>query len=157
MVDSYEPIQLDTGRPDTGIPAGIPWSAVKKPLNECRVMLVTTAGVHHRTQPPFDMLDPMGDPALRIIDADAPADGLTITHDYYDHIDADKDINVVFPLQRLKEFLREGVIGGLTDIHLSFMGHIDGPHIKTLMEKTAPEAARLAVRAGADCVILTPG
>jgi D-proline reductase (dithiol) PrdB len=178
LVNSYKPIEMDTGSLDTGrhdtdvptgipvgiptgipaaIHAGIPWSAVKKPLKECRVMLVTTAGVHHRRQPPFDMSDPMGDPTLRIIDLDAPADDLTITHDYYDHSDADKDLNVVFPLQRLKEFLREGIIGGLTDFHLSFMGHIDGPHIKTLMEKTATEAARLALEAGADCVILTPG
>jgi D-proline reductase (dithiol) PrdB len=158
LVESYKPVEFDKGKFANGkTAAGIPWSALTKPLNECRLMLVTTSGVHHRTQPPFDMNDPMGDPTLRIISADADAAGLTVTHDYYDHRDADKDLNVVFPLWRLKEFSSRGVIGGMTDVHLSFMGHIDGPHIETLIEKTAPEAARLAVRAGADCVILTPG
>ena len=53
----------------------------------------------------------------------APAD-LLISHDYYDHKDAEKDINCVFPLERLRELAAEGFIGGLTPFHLTFMGRI---------------------------------
>ena len=31
---------------------------------------------------------------------------LKITHNYYDHKDADSDINIVFPVDRLREFVR---------------------------------------------------
>jgi D-proline reductase (dithiol) PrdB len=36
------------------------------------------------------------------------------------------------------------------------MGHIDGPHVKTLIEKTAPEVARRLKADRTDAVILTP-
>jgi D-proline reductase (dithiol) PrdB len=36
------------------------------------------------------------------------------------------------------------------------MGHIDGPHLKTLMEETAPEVAERLLREGAEAVVLTP-
>jgi D-proline reductase (dithiol) PrdB len=136
---------------------GMPWASVKKRLNECGVAIVTTAGVHHRDQPPFDMKDPFGDPSFRDILASWPVDDLTITHDYYDHSDADKDINVVFPVERLKELEGEGVIGYLSSTHYGFMGHIDGPHVRTLVEKTAPEIARRLKEKEADLVLLTPG
>jgi D-proline reductase (dithiol) PrdB len=80
-----------------------------------------------------------------------------ITHDYYDHADADKDINIVLPVDRLKEFAREGVIGGVGPTMYGFMGHITGPHIYTLMNVTAPEAACGLLKDGVDCVLVTPG
>jgi len=44
------------------------------------------------------MMDPAGDPTFSEIPAVASYEDLDITHDYYDHTDADRDINVVFPL-----------------------------------------------------------
>jgi len=135
----------------------VPWAPVAKPLSESVVALVTTAGVHHRDQPPFDMVDPQGDPAFRVIDATRPVSDLTITHDYYDHADADRDINVVFPVDRLRELSQDGVIGGLARHHYGFMGHIEGPHIRRLLSETAPEAARRLKAEGVDVALLTPG
>jgi D-proline reductase (dithiol) PrdB len=135
----------------------IPWAPMKKPLKECIVSLVTTSGVHRKDQQPFDMLDPYGDPTYREIDNTTSSSEFMITHDYYDHTDADKDINIVFPIARLKEFALEGFIGGVAEKHYSFMGHIDGPHIFTLISATAPEVASRLSLEGADCVLLTPG
>jgi D-proline reductase (dithiol) PrdB len=135
----------------------IPWTPVRRRLNESIVALVTTAGVHHRDQKPFDMGDPNGDPSFRVIDVTKPSASLMITHDYYDHADADRDINIVFPLDRLREFEQEGVIGKLADTHYGFMGHIMGPHLPTLIHKTAPEVAQLLNAARVDIVLLTPG
>ncbi|MEE9256752.1 MAG: glycine/sarcosine/betaine reductase selenoprotein B family protein [bacterium] len=135
---------------------GDPWADLDKPLAECRVAIVTTAGVHLKDQPPFDMKNPNGDPTFREIPDDAPRDQLTITHNYYDHRSADRDINVVFPLDRLSDLAAEGRIAGRAAAHLGFMGHIDGPLVERLINETAPEAARRLIAAGADCVVLTP-
>lgn len=135
----------------------IPWTPFTKPLSECTVAMVTTAGVHHRDQAPFDMIDRDGDPSFRVIDISRPLESLIITHDYYDHRDADKDINIIFPVERLREFAREGIIGRRANVHYGFMGHITGPHIMTLIANTAPEVARRLKRDGVDVVLFTPG
>lgn len=135
----------------------IPWSPIKKPLVECKVALVTTAGVHHRDQLLFDMNDRDGDPTFRILDISRPIEDLMITHDYYDHSDADKDINIVFPVQRLKEFKDEGCIEDLATNHYGFMGHIVGRRVETLINKSAPDVANRLLKDNVDIVLLTPG
>ncbi|RMF93593.1 MAG: hypothetical protein D6736_01505 [Nitrospinota bacterium] len=133
-----------------------PWTPLPKPLSTCTVALVTTAGVHRRDDQPFDMTDPDGDPSYREIPGDWPLEELTITHDYYDHSDADKDLNIVFPLQRLQEFQAEGRIGRLAPVHYSFMGHIDKHHLPVLLYETAPEVATKLKEQKVDVVLLTP-
>jgi D-proline reductase (dithiol) PrdB len=83
-------------------------------------------------------------------------DDLMITHNYYDHQDADQDINVVFPIKRLKEFEAEGMIGQVAPRHFSFMGHILGHHIESLVNRTGPEVAKMLKADGVDAVFLTP-
>lgn len=133
-----------------------PWTPLTRPLAGRRLGLVTTGGVHLKTQPPFDMENPDGDPTFREIPADAGRGELTITHDYYDHRGADADLNVVFPHERLGELAAEGRTGGVADAHLSFMGHVDGALLLRLIEETAPEAARRLREAGADAALLAP-
>jgi D-proline reductase (dithiol) PrdB len=147
FIDSYSPLES----------VEVPWTPVTKSLNKSKVAIVTTAGVHHRDQNPFDMTDPEGDPTFREINLTHHASDLVITHDYYDHTDADRDINIVFPVDRLREFEAEGIIGEFAEKHYGFMGHIDGQHIHTLINKTAPEVARRLKSDGVDVVLLTPG
>lgn len=135
---------------------GIPWAPLTKPLAESVVALVTTAGVHLKSHEPFNMDDPDGDPSFRAIPSDVQRGDLTITHKYYDHSAADRDINVVLPLDRLRELAAEKRIGGLGPFVYGFMGHVDGLHLRTLMEATAPEVARLLKRDGVDAAVLTP-
>jgi D-proline reductase (dithiol) PrdB len=135
---------------------GIPWAPIHKPLARCKLAVVTTAGVHHKGQLGFNMIDPDGDPLFRVISVSRPISDLTITHDYYDHSDAEKDINIVFPIQRLWELEREGIIGKVARIHYGFMGHILGEHIQTLINQTAPEVAQILKKDGVDAVLLTP-
>lgn len=136
---------------------GLPWAPVKKELKASKVALVTTAGVHLKDQTPFNMHDSQGDPTYRKIPSAAPRDSYTITHDYYDHTDADKDLNIVFPIDRLREMKEAGIIGSVAETNFGFMGHIDGPHIDTLVKKTAPEVAKKLRKEGVDVVLLTPG
>ncbi len=136
---------------------GVPWTPASKPLAESKVALVTTAGIHHRKQHPFDMRDPNGDPSFRTIDMSQPLINLTITHDYYDHSDADRDLNIVFPIQRLWALKREGMIREVAGIHYGFMGHITGRHIRTLINQKAPNVAQRLKDDDVDIVLLTPG
>jgi D-proline reductase (dithiol) PrdB len=134
----------------------VPWAPLRKPLRECVVALVTTAGVHRRADPPFDMDDPDGDPSLRVFPVDAPPVDLTITHKYYDHAAADRDLNVIVPRDRLRELRAEGRIGGIAPRVYSLMGHVDGRHLGTLIAVTAPRLAEALVIDGADAVFATP-
>ena len=119
----------------------IPWTPLVKPISHCNIALVTTAGIHDRAQTQFDMHDPDGDPSWRKLDADRLFGEFQITHDYYDHKDAERDPNIILPLDRLQEFADEGRIGSLARFHYSFMGHIDGRHIATLINETSREVA----------------
>lgn len=134
----------------------VPWTPMEKPVRASTIALVTTAGVHRQADPPFDMTDPDGDPSFRVIPVDTPRGEVRITHKYYDHSAADRDLNVVVPIDRLQELATAGRVGGVAPRIYSFMGHIDGAHVRTLMETTAPEVARRLCDDGAEAVVLTP-
>jgi D-proline reductase (dithiol) PrdB len=144
----YRPERLDEG---------VPWAPVVKPAAASTIALVTTAGVHHRDQPPYDMHDPDGDPSYRELNLALPLDSLMITHDYYDHGDADRDLNVVFPVERLRELVAAGELGGLSPLAFGFMGHVTGRHLETLKRRTAPAVAARLKAARVDAVLLAPG
>lgn len=134
----------------------IPFAPLRKPLARCQAALITTAGVHRTSDPPFDMQNPDGDASYRVIPAGAAAAELTITHKYYDHRDADRDLDVVFPLGHFAELSQRGVIGGLARRHYGFMGHVEGEQARLLQRKTAPEVAASLRKAGVDFAFLTP-
>lgn len=136
--------------------ATVPWAPMQKPLEQSWVCLITTAGIHRKADPPFNMADPDGDPTYRVIPVAATQAELTITHDYYDHRDADRDYNIVFPLDRLRELAEKGFLGGLAPKHYSFMGHIDGRHVDTLEREVLPSLLRDLRAATPDFVFLTP-
>lgn len=134
----------------------IPFAHMRKPLATARGALITTGGVHLPDQPPFDMENPDGDASYRMIPGDAAFDSLTITHKYYNHSDADEDLNVMFPLALFRELTAQGVIGGVAPRHFGFMGHIEGEQIPILNQTTAPEVAAKLRADGVDFAFLTP-
>jgi len=136
---------------------GVPWAPFKKPLAGCRVALVTTAGVHLKSQVPFDMENGSGDATFREIPGDVDPGSLMVTHKYYDHSSADRDINVVFPIDRLRDMVARGEVGAVAPRHYGFMGHIVGDKVGELMELTAPVVAENLMGDGVDAVLLTPG
>ena len=137
-------------------PDAIPFSRLTKPLAACKVALVTTSGIHLPHQAPFDMENPDGDASFRPVPGDTQSDAITITHKYYDHSDADADLNVVFPLEHFRALVKTGIIGALATTHYGFMGHIDGEQVTILNEGTAPTVAASLRAEGVDFVFLTP-
>lgn len=118
--------------------------------------MITTGGIHLDSQAPFNMRDPAGDPSFREIPADTPPDHLVITHNYYDHSDAQRDINIVFPLEGVQLLKQSREIGDVNHRHFSFMGHITNHHVQTLINDTAPRVVAALKEDGVDIVILTP-
>lgn len=127
----------------------IPWTRLSRPISEARVAIVTTSGVHLTADRPFN-LD--SDSSFRVIPRDAKAADLTITHQAYDRTDALRDINLVFPLERLRELEAEGVIGQVADEHFGF--GLCG----SAQALIAPgrEVARRLAQAHVDLVLLVP-
>ena len=60
------------------------------------------------------------DASFRVIPRGAEAADLAISHQAYDRTDALRDINLVFPLERLRELEAEGVIGRVAGEHYGF-------------------------------------
>lgn len=120
------------------------------PLRERRVAIVTTSGLHRRSDRPFEI----GATDYRVIPGDTPASELVMSHVSvnYDRSGFQEDVNVVFPLERLRELAASGMVGSASDFHYSFMG---AAPIRGL-EPKARELAALLKKDRTDAVLLTP-
>lgn len=99
-----------------------PWTPLRKDLSACKVVLISSGGVYHKDQPAFKA--DKNDLTFREIPKHVDVRELRISHDNYDHTDAEKDINCIFPIERLRELEREGFIKELAEINFTFMGRI---------------------------------
>ncbi len=108
----------------------IPWTPLQRPIAEA-------------TQ---------NDASFRRIPRAATAADLCITHDKYDRRDATEDINLVFPLQRLRELETEGIIGRVAELHYGF------GYVRNLDDLLAParEVSRRLKQARVDLALLVP-
>ena len=120
------------------------------PLAERRVAVVTSAGLVRRGERPFVS----GDVDYRVLPADTPANQILMSHASvnFDRTAFQRDINVVFPLDRLRAMAADGAIGSLASTHYSFMGATD-PHG---MEANARAVAGRLKSDQVDGVLLTP-
>ena len=120
------------------------------PLAQRRVAIVTTSGLHVKSDRPFQM----GSADYRVIPGDTPDAELVMSHTSvnYDRSGFQEDVNVVFPLARLRELESERVIGSISDFHYSFMG---AAAIRAL-EPKARELAGLLRKDRVDAVLLSP-
>lgn len=120
------------------------------PLKDRRVAIVTTAGMHRRGEKPFVL----GAADYRIIPGDTPAKDLVMSHVSvnYDRSGFQQDLNIVLPIDRLRELADEGFVGSVADYHYSFMGATD----PTAMEPTARRLAGMLKQDRVDAVLLVP-
>jgi len=134
----------------------VPFTPFEGELSAATVALVTAGGVHRRDQPPFNIADELGDLTFRVIPGDVDVTELMVTHHHYDHSDADRDINVQFPIERLRELAVDKVIARVASEHVGFMGYT--MQLRKMYEETAPAIAdHIDQRARPDAVVLTGG
>ena len=99
----------------------IPWTPYRGRPSEQTFGLVTSGGLYlKQSQPAFNTESIHGDPSLREIPKTVRQEDLGFAHAHYDHSLAEEDFNTIFPIQRLLELEKEGIIGKLTPIHYSF-------------------------------------
>jgi D-proline reductase (dithiol) PrdB len=120
------------------------------PLAARRIAVVTSAGLVRRGEKPFVS----GDVGYQALPGDTPADQLLMTHVSvnFDRTGFQRDINVVFPLDRLRALAAEGTIGSVASTHYSFMGATDPRG----MEANARSVAGLLKADRVEGVLLTP-
>jgi D-proline reductase (dithiol) PrdB len=134
----------------------VPFTPFDGELGRATISIVTAAGVHLREQEPFNVSDELGDLTFRLIPPDVDSADLMVTHHHYDHSDADEDINVVFPIDALRDLKEEGFIREVAAKHVGYMGYT--MQLKAMYEGTAPQIANEIDRGSrADAVILTGG
>lgn len=134
----------------------VPFTPYERELSRATVALVSAGGVHLKSQEPFNIADDLGDMTFRIIDGDVQASDLMVTHHHYDHADADRDINVVFPIDPLRALVREGFIGEVARLHIGYLGFT--MQLKQMYEEVAPQIAEeIEKKSRADVVVLTGG
>ncbi|MET1247195.1 D-proline reductase (dithiol) protein PrdB [Sporolactobacillus sp. STCC-11] len=128
------------------------WSALDKPLSECTVAFCTAGGVHLKSQKRFVL---SGDYSYREIPSDTPSSELMVSHGGFDNSDVNKDINSMFPIDRLHELEREGFIGKVAPVLFGFMG--GGGNVNKFKEETGPAIAQILKREGVDIAVFTGG
>ena len=128
------------------------WAPVTKPLKDMVVAIATAAGVHHKDDKRFNLA---GDFSFRIIKDTMPSSELMVSHGGYDNSDVNKDINCMFPIDRLHELAKDGVIKAVAPVHIGFMG--GGGNQEKFKNETGPAIAKILKDEGVDAVILTAG
>ena len=137
----------------------IPFHQLYKPLEDTRLALVTTAGISLKTDDPFDMerekQEPTwGDPTFREIPKGTTGDDIEIRHLHINTSYIQNDINVMLPLDRLEEFVNEGVVGELAPTSYSFYGY-QWEGLDFIDQGIAPMTERMK-QEGVEAALLTP-
>ena len=163
-IDSYRFLDFATrqvmkawaARQDPGV---IPFTPLAKPLGDCTIALVSTAGIARNDDRPFDQdrerRDPWwGDPGWRVIPLGTTERDVRLYHMHIDPRFGEADLDVVLPMRRLSELARDGIVGRPAPSHYSIMGYILDPTV--LVEETAPAMADRMRGDGVDAVALAP-
>ncbi len=119
----------------------IPWTPLKKKVHECRVALVSSGGLNHRNDTPFDMngrnesrsgvIPPSGDSPRGIKQDEIEQPTCTMKCPY------PPGLQLHAPRRHPRGVAPNGEIGGITDNHLTFMGYQPKPGV--FIRETAPE------------------
>ena len=90
---------------------GGPFVRPDKSLSACRLAIVTTAGLHRRGDRPFGP----GDQTYRAIPSDTPLADIVQSHTSigFDRVPTMRDVNISFPIDRLRELVARGELGGV--------------------------------------------
>ena len=90
------------------------------PLSDRRISIITTAGLHRHGDQPFVP----GRGEFRVIPDDTDMTDLITSHvsTNFDRTALLRDINTVFPIDRLRELVAAGTVGSVASSHYAFMG-----------------------------------
>ncbi len=140
-------------------PQPIPWTPLSKPLSECTVALLSSAGISLKSDKPFNQQGERdnpwwGDPSYRILPDNVTARDIGIYHLHINPQFGLQDLNCLLPIDRLKELASEGMMGRVAPHHYSMMGYILDPEV--LLHETTPAIIQNLQKDKVDVVALLP-
>src|SRR5437667_322369 len=129
-----------------------PFVRPARPLAACRLAIVTTAGLHVRGDRPFTP----GDQTYRVIPSGTRTADIVQSHTSigFDRVAIMRDLNISFPIDRLRELVTRGELGGLAPFCHSFMGA--QREASRIESETGPEVGRRLAAEGVDVAVVTP-
>ena len=132
----------------------VPLAKLKKPLSESRLTFVSTSGVQPKNSLPFDTVHPVGDYTFRRVPSNSKPEDLEIHQLKYPTVGAERDLNVIFPIERLQELAGEKIIGELAPNFFSFIGYnMDAERLEKTLAKDIADAVEAEKP---DAVLLAP-
>jgi D-proline reductase (dithiol) PrdB len=120
------------------------------PLARRRVAIVSSAALIRRGDQPF----PYGSAECRFLPASMPPGDILISHVSinFDRAGFQRDVNVVYPIDRLRELAADGVIGGIAETHFTVMGSTDPAGMMDSADQIAGQLRKERI----DTVLLCP-
>lgn len=134
----------------------VPLASLTKPITECSVALLSSAGFVVPGTEPFDDSARGGDTSFRVIPRDVDVQSLEEHHrsDSFSHDGIDADRNMGLPLDRLHELAAAGEIGSVAPRHISVMGSITSPG--RFVRQTLARVAEILVEDQVDLALMIP-
>ena len=154
MAYSYSKLfQEITGRAFENRPVFDPprLTPLRKPIAESTIGMFVSCGAQLPSDPPLGETE---DISFRLIHRDTPLSKLIVSHKTKVRKWAIEDLNVAFPLERMKELEAEGTIGRLAHTSVSMVGSIQ--RFTDLVEQTIPAIKRVYEAQGVDLVFVFP-
>jgi D-proline reductase (dithiol) PrdB len=150
---------IQTCIPTEEFKGSLPWSPLKRPLNQTVFALLTSAGISLKSDPPFDMerekREPIwGDRSYRTLPGDITEKDIEVSHLHINTRYIKEDINVILPLTRMAELENEGLIGRLAATAYSFYG-FQWQNTEFLLEAIEPISQKMK-QEEVEAVLLTP-
>ncbi len=124
---------------------------LRKPIAESTIGMFVSCGAQLPEDPPLLETE---DITFRLLPRDVPTDRLVISHQTLVRKWAVEDLNVAYPIDRMKELEREGTFKRLAHTNVSMVGSIE--RYTELMEQTVPRMKAVFDSQGVDLVLLLP-
>ncbi len=133
----------------------VPFTALTKPLSECRVAIVSTSDIAIKgPDGQRDRSHEFGVGNVYSLPSDTPIEFLYSRQEHYDqHATTLEDVNSYYPVARLRELVDQGRIGSLAP---RFHGVYTGYSKRKTAEADAPEVLRRCLTDDVDVALMTP-
>ena len=120
------------------------------PLAERKIAILSTAGLYPRGEEP--LLHNSGD--YLEIPGELPASDVLMSHVSinFDRSGWQRDINTIFPIDRMRELADEGFIGSVSDVHFTVMGATEPTKMLESVESIVARVKRDQI----DSILLSP-
>lgn len=120
------------------------------PLSERRIAILTSAALFPRSGEP--LLHNSGD--YLELPSSLPHSDILMSHVSinFDRSGWQRDINVIYPIDRMRELAEEGIIGSVADVNFTVMGATDPTKMLESVESIAARVKRDQI----DSVLLCP-